>query len=272
MHIHRPRGQAATLSTILVSSLLVGALAACAGPTDRIEHREPDMSARTLEASAPSALDAGSAGAHIVGCAEPPFALSVAELVDGHLAVALVSPDGVPVLAGEWQRDEARFRPGTLALMGRFAAELAAAPEGGFDFTDVLAPAAVAELAHLGGVAHRESLLQGFQGDTRAATEQLALAAASIGSLLSRAAVVRAVSDENGGSCGAAPGFFPEACARHADCYASGVGAAGPARADCDRQLLEDLRREATFLSEPFVDLVYGAACAYGWQAWPTTR
>lgn len=262
---HRP---ASSSSRPFLTSIVSLALAACSTPAERAANADVASApgaAAPIEASAPMQ-------GHAPNCAHPPFALSVAELGDGFLAVALVSPDGVPVLAGEWAPAERRFRPDTLALAGRFAAELAAAAEGALDFTEELAPEAVAELADLGGAAHRESLVAAFEGDARAAADQLALAAASLGSLLSRAPVVRALTGEDGGTCGAAPGFFPHACAEHAYCYALSVEADGPTREACDARFLADLRAEATFVSEPFVDLVHGAARAYGWRAWPAAR
>lgn len=244
---------------LALGALVPWALVAC---------RAPAASVTEDGRAAPQPIEAA-AHIHAASCALPPFALSVAELGDEVLGVALLAPDGSPVLAGEWSRSEARFRADSLTLLGRFAVELATAPERTFDFTEELAPEAVAELAELGGGAHRASLLDSLEGEAHAAADQLALAAASLGSLLSRAPIVLAISGEDGGTCGAAPGFFPLACAEHAYCYALSVEAGSADRMACDAQFLDDLRDEATFLSEPFVDLVYAAARAYGWRAWP---
>ena len=218
--------------------------------------------ATTREGAVEQAANRPVEAAAQLDCALEPFALSVAELGDRAYGVALVAPDGSPVLAGEWLRDEARFRADSLSLFGRYAAELVAAADGTLELGDVLAPAGIAELANLGGVAHRAHLLEGFEGGARAAAEQMALAAASIGSVLARAPEVLAITGEDGGTCGAAPGFFPNACAEHAACYAALTTAA--ARAECDAAFLNNLRGEATFVSEPFVELVHGAAAAFG--------
>jgi hypothetical protein len=247
-------------------ALLSWSLVSCQAP----RASSPVTGASATEPPAARAVEA-STHVHAAACALPPFALSVSELQGDALGVALLAPDGSPVLAGEWSRREARFHAHSLTLLGRFAVELATAPERTFDFTLELPPEAALELAALGGSAHRASLLGGFEGEARTAADQLALAAASLGSLLSRAPVVRTITGEDGGTCGAAPGFFPHACAEHGYCYALSVEVAGADRAACDAQFLEDLRDEATFQSEPFVDLVHAAARAYGWRAWPLT-
>jgi hypothetical protein len=210
----------------------------------------------------------------------PPFALFVADLGEGALGVALVAPDGSTLLAGEWSRAEGRFQAHTLTLLERFAVELATAPERTFDLTQELAPEAIVALVDLGDGAHRAQVLGGFEGDARAAADQLALAAATLGSLLSWMPAERATASEEGGLRDAARGFFPHACAELARYYAlsaesSGVRAlihAEPiTRETCDARFLEDLRAEATLESEPFVELVHAAARAYGWRAWPAT-
>lgn len=245
---------------VLVPLLSLLALGACRG----------SAASASLASAAPGDASSGANGhVHAESCELAPFALVVTELGADALGVGLVAPDGTPVLTGQWSRRDARYFADSLALLGRFAVELADAPEQTFDFTEELSPEAVAELASLGGAAHREGLLQSFEGETRAAADQLALAAASLGSLLSRAPVVRAVSGEDGGTCGTAPGYFPRACADHAYCYALAGEAGAADRATCDARFLADMRAEATFQSEPFVELVHAAARAYGWRAWP---
>jgi hypothetical protein len=253
------------LGLLLLASLIT---AACRSPRGTGDTKPGDGPVAAREAAAPRGA-AGEGAEHDPTCVHPPFALSVTDLASGALAVAILSPEGTPVLAGEWDSTQQRFRADTLVFLLRYPAELVAAPDRTLDFTQELAPEAVAELAELGGDAHRARLVQGFSGDARLAADQMALAAASIGSLLSRAAVVRDLVGEDGGACGAAPGFFPRACAEHANCYASFVDAEGPARSACDAALLQDLAEEATFVSEPFVPLVHGAAVAFGWRAWP---
>ena len=93
-----------------------------------------------------------------------------------------------------------------------------------------------------------------------------------VGDVVFTTPVVRALTGEDGGTCGAAPGFFPHACAEHSYCYALSVEPDGPTRAACDARFLADLRAEATFASEPFVELVHAAAHAFGWRAWPSAR
>lgn len=263
MQTHRTVDSTAPHSPSVLMALLLAwpALTACAAnapDTARDTDAALDTHAHSIEASAPAAA-----------CSHAPFALTVTELDARYLTVALRDAEGAPVLAGEWDRAEARYRPDTLLFLGRYAAELGGAAERALDFTEELALEAVAELSDLGGEAHRAHLLAPFEGEARAAADQLALAAASLGSLLARAPVVRAVSGDNGGTCGLAPGFFPHACAEHANCYALSLEQPAPTRADCDARFRRDLQGEATFLSEPFVELLAGAAHAYGWRAWP---